>query len=125
MTSALAGKRILVVEDEYFIASDIKRALQKAGAVPVGPVGDLMAGLSLIDRQPVDAALLDINLEGATSYGIADRLDQQSTPYIFLTGYDGSALPRAYRDTPRVAKPYAVEHVLGALERAVRSEARS
>lgn len=125
MTSALAGKRILVVEDEYFIASDLRRALQKAGAVPVGPVGDLAAGLSLVDRQPIDAALLDINLEEATSYRIADRLDAQSTPYVFLTGYDGPALPRPYRHAPRVSKPYAVDQVLGALERAVGAEVRS
>ena len=60
MTDALAGKRILLVEDEYFIASDLKRALQKAGAHVLGPVGVLDAGLALAE-QPVDAAVLDPN----------------------------------------------------------------
>ena len=72
--AALAGKRILVVEDEYFIASDLKRALAAVGATPVGPAGDPARGQALLDQGPVDGALLDVNLEGATSYPVADRL---------------------------------------------------
>ena len=124
MEQALAGKRILVVEDEYYIASDLKRALLRAGAVPVGPTGDLPDALLLADG-PVDAALLDVNLEGAESYPVADLLAERSVPFVFLTGYDGWALPSAYRDAPRVAKPFGVHQVISALERLVVAEVRS
>ena len=47
MMGSLAGKHVLIVEDEYFVASDLKRALEKEDAVVVGPAGDLDKGLSL------------------------------------------------------------------------------
>lgn len=113
----LQGKRILVVEDEYFIASDLKRAFQKAEAVVVGPVGDVGQALALVAEQAIDVAVLDVNLEGTNSYPIADRLSERAVPCLFLTGYDGWSLPEAYRDTPRLAKPFAMEAVLETVAR--------
>lgn len=105
MTGMLAGKRVLVVEDEYFIASDLRRQLLREGAEIVGPVGNLAAGLSLAE-QPLDAAVLDVNLAEMLSYPIADRLGDREVPYLFLTGYDGWSLPATYREAPRLAKPF-------------------
>lgn len=108
----LAGKRILIVEDEYMIAVDLKRELLRQGAEVVGPTGDLEEGLELADGQRLDAALLDLNLEGDWSYPIADRLDGAGVPYLFVTGYDPWALPDAYADKPAIAKPYALTAVV-------------
>lgn len=110
--SRLAGKRILVVEDEYFIASDLARALRREEAEVVGPVGDLDEGLALLRGQAIDAAVLDVDLEGTNSYPIADRLAERAVPYIVLTGYDEWALPDAYRDVPRIGKPFAADAVV-------------
>jgi len=115
MAEMLAGKRILVVEDDYFIASDIRRMLQGQGAVVVGPVGDLQAALSLAE-EPIDAAVLDVNLEEATSYPVADRLGTRDIPYMFLTGYDGWSLPPDYRGAARLAKPFGANAVVAMLE---------
>ena len=112
MADSLAGKRILVVENEYFIASDLARALRTADAVVIGPVGDLGRGLALLAIERPDAAILDVNLEGETSFPLADRLAERAVPYLFLTGYDGWALPGGYRAAPRVAKPFPMEAVL-------------
>jgi DNA-binding response OmpR family regulator len=106
MNDKLAGKRILIVEDEYFIASDLKRLLEEADVDVVGPVGNLTAGLTLAENERLDAALLDVNREGAFSYQIADRLTRDKVPLIFVTGYDNWALPEQYRDLPSVAKPF-------------------
>lgn len=114
MTS-LESKRILIVEDEYFIATDLTLALQKAGAEVVGPVGDLAQGLKLVDPS-LDAAVLDINLDGATSFPIADALDRAGVPRIFITGYDTWALPERYREQPRIGKPVAMSSVVAAVE---------
>jgi len=115
MADALAGKRILVVEDEYFIASDLRRMLQGEGAEVVGPVGNLAAGLSLAEES-IDAAVLDVNLAEVTSYPIADRLGSRAIPFMFLTGYDGWSLPPAYRDAARLAKPFGAQAVVAMLE---------
>ena len=124
MADGLAGKNILVVEDEYFIASDLKRALLGAGATVVGPVGGseghaLAAGLKL------DAAVLDVNLEGATTYPIADDLTARGVPFVFVTGYDEWAMPESYRGTPRIAKPFTMENVLEMVESLVAEEKKS
>lgn len=118
MTGLLDGKRILVVEDEYFIASDIKRQLKREGAEIVGPVGNLAAGL-LLAEEALDAAVLDVNLEEALSYPIADRLGTRDVPYVFLTGYDGWSLPAAYREAPRLAKPFSSGSVVRMVEQLV------
>jgi CheY-like chemotaxis protein len=115
MDDRLAGKQILVVEDEYFIASDLKRALEAQGATIVGPVASLGKALDLIARQAIDAAILDVNLEGAHSFPVADQLRENGVPYMFVTGYDEWALPEKYRQVPRVAKPFRVSVMLRAL----------
>lgn len=115
----LTGKRILIVEDEYFIASDLKRALCDRDAVVLGPVASLDAGLAAAVEGSIDLAVLDVNLDGADSYPIADRLAQRGVPFMFVTGYDDWAMPAAYRDTPRVAKPYRPSAVVNVVERLV------
>lgn len=115
MTGVLAGKRVLIVEDEYFIATDIKRALKREGAEIVGPVGNLESGLSLADED-LDAAVLDVNLEEALSYPIADRLRDRRVPYLFLTGYDAWSLPVEHRETARLAKPFPPHSVVTMVE---------
>lgn len=112
MAGVLAGKQILVVEDEYFIASDLNRALLAEEAVVIGPVGQLKQALSLLHGALPDAAILDVNLEGALSFPIADRLAGLAVPFMFLTGYDGWALPERYRAVPRIIKPFPLTKVL-------------
>jgi CheY-like chemotaxis protein len=107
MDAALAGKRILVVEDEYFVASELKKQLLRAQAEVVGPVADATAGCRLAEAEALDGAVIDVNLNGETSYMLADRLTAAGIPHLFVTGYDGSSLPEAYRATPRLTKPYA------------------
>lgn len=118
----LTGKRILIVEDEYYIASDLKRALQQAGASVVGPVGDLRRGLALAGHEPLDAAVLDVNLQESASFPIADALDRRSVPYMFLTGYDAWALPAAYAGAPRLIKPIGVDAVLSEVQSLIRRQ---
>ena len=111
MTEGLTGKRILIVEDEYFIAADLKRALAEAGAIVVGPAGTLASAQALIDDD-IDLALLDVNLDGEHSYPLANRLHERAVPFAFLTGYDQWALPPAYRDVPRLDKPFDLAHLI-------------
>lgn len=122
---SLAGKRILIVEDEYFIAADLRRTLTREGADIVGPVSNLQAGLDLT-QEPIDAAVLDVNLEEAMSYPIADELRNRSVPYMFLTGYDGWSLPPGYQNDARLAKPFATRSLVTMVEHLIasRQEAR-
>lgn len=115
----IQGHRILVVEDEYFIADDLSRALQRRGAQVIGPVPDLATGLELAQREQLDGAVLDVNLGGDMSYPIADALEARGVPYLFTTGYDDWALSSDYRSVCRIEKPFDINVVLTTLDELV------
>jgi len=114
-TGALAYRRVLIVEDEYFLADDMAQALEKHGAQVVGPVPTTGAALELLSDKPVDAAILDINLKGQMVFPVADTLREQGVPFVFATGYDENAVPEDYRDVPRWEKPFRPEDLAKAL----------
>lgn len=112
----LAGRRVLVVEDEYFLADDIARVLARLGAEVVGPLAtrdDALARLG--EGEPLDAAVLDINLRGETCYPIADALRARGVPFVFATGYDRAVVPAAYHGVPRWEKPFDPDLLVRAL----------
>lgn len=112
----LEGRRILVVEDEYLIADDMRVALLDAGAEVLGPVPTVDAAMSLVatEARP-DAALLDINLGGTMVFDLADTLATRAVPFVFATGYDYSAIPDRFADVPRLQKPVRVRDLLATL----------
>lgn len=121
MRDRLKGKRILVVEDDYFIAADLTRALQRDQMIVIGPVASVdEANQSLADQAP-DAAILDIELGSKTSYGLADRLMEERVPVLFVTGYDGWHLPEPYLSQPRLTKPAGDKELISALQEMIRS----
>ncbi|WP_058755231.1 response regulator [Sphingomonas endophytica] len=110
------------MEDEYFIASDLKRALEAEQVTVVGPVGSVADALRLIDHDGVDIAMLDVNLGTAMCFPVAERLRELGVPFMFLTGYDDWALPDVFRDVPLLPKPFVVGDVLAAVRRLSDSE---
>ena len=120
--SLLYGRRVLVVEDEYFQADDMARLLRGLGAEVVGPVGEIQDALELIDAgKQVDMAVLDINLKGEMIYPAADKLRSRAIPFIFTSGYDRGPIPDQYRDVLLLEKPIDD----GAIGRALRELSRA
>jgi DNA-binding response OmpR family regulator len=115
--ATLQGMRVLLIEDEYLIADDLNRALRHSGVVVIGPIGTLEAGLKAASSEPVDVAILDINLRGEWSYPIVDELLARKIPVMLATGYDEEAIPPEFSQLPRVQKPYKSHDVLALLRR--------
>jgi DNA-binding response OmpR family regulator len=116
----LAGRRILLVEDEYLIAMEMERWLHDAGAVVIGPVPSVDLALDLIDESPPDAAILDVNLgEGQRVFPVADRLDELGVPYLFATGDVRIFEDARYAGHPRLEKPLLNHELLSAAERLI------
>jgi DNA-binding response OmpR family regulator len=108
----LAGWRVLVIEDEYFIADDIARALASLGAEIVGPIGDLEEAQRVLDTgATVDAALLDINIRNEMIFPLARTLRSRNVPFMFVTGYDKDSLGSEFHDIPVVEKPLDISAV--------------
>ena len=115
--SNLLGKLILVVEDEYALATDLADFLADQGAVVLSPAGSVKAASSLVAREgaQLSVAVLDINLHGLKSYPIADVLKARNIPFVFTTGYSGEAIPDAYRAYPRCERPFNQNVLIAAL----------
>ncbi len=104
---SLAGRKILIVEDEYLIAMDLALSLGDLGADIVGPAGSVAEALALVDDvgDALDGAVLDVNLRDERVYPVADALTALGVRFVFASGYDAALMPPAYADVPRCRKP--------------------
>lgn len=118
----LAGRRILVVEDEALVAMLVEDALLDAGATVVGPAATVAEALALLEREPdpPHAAVLDLNLAGETSTPVADVLAKRGVPFVVATGYGASGLPQGHSEVPVLAKPYDPDDLTSTLGRICR-----
>jgi DNA-binding response OmpR family regulator len=115
MNNSLKGVRVLVVEDEYFVAIMLEEMLESAGCVVMGPVPRLQEALDAVDHEDYDVALLDVNLAGERIDPVADALCERDVPFMFVTGYGANALPREYAERPHIGKPFRMAELLGML----------
>jgi DNA-binding response OmpR family regulator len=105
VTASVGRPRVLLLEDEWLIADEVELALQAAGFDVLGPVGRVCDAMDLLVSQRVDVAVLDINLHGERSFGVAEQLARTATPFVFLSGYSDLELPQHLRDRPLMHKP--------------------
>ena len=119
MTASLEGVRVLLVEDEYLVASLIENILETAGCIVTGPIPRLAEAVDAADRERCDAAVLDVNLAGERIYPVADILSRRNIPFVFVTGY--GVLPGEYANRPRLCKPFKMVDLIDTLSDIVKS----
>ena len=119
MTEALQGVKVLVVEDEYLVATLMEDMLESAGCVVAGPIPRLAQALDAASSEAYDVAVLDVNLAGERVYPVADILAQRNVPFVFVTGY--GVLPGEYANRPRLCKPFKMADLLDALSDIVKT----
>lgn len=113
---SLTGRRVLVVEDNFFIAEDMRRDLERAGADVIGPAGSVQDALDLlVENSGCDGAVLDVDLSGETSYPVADELAARDIRYIFTTGCNAARIPPRYAAITRCEKPVEMRKLIAAL----------
>jgi len=100
----LRDKRVLVVEDDYFLAQDIREEISRIGATVIGPAASLETAFALAQDHPIDVAILDINLAGEMIFPLADELAGRGAALLFITGYDTALIPRRFGSIRRVGE---------------------
>jgi DNA-binding response OmpR family regulator len=103
------GKRVpavLIVEDDVQLGWAIGSCVEEAGYTVAGLAHTVDSALATLGQQTIDAALLDINLQGELVYPVAQALAERGVPFVFVTAQARSDIPEAYRDRPMVPKPY-------------------
>ena len=120
MTTALQGRRVLVIEDESLVAMLLETILDDMGCAVVGPESNIDDGLiAATTEASLDAALLDVNVAGREVFPVADALRARGVPFVFSTGYGEAGLPEHWRGNPTIQKPFTEGAIREALMRAM------
>jgi chemotaxis family two-component system sensor kinase Cph1 len=113
--------RILLVEDSYLISLLLEQVIEDQDWELVGPATRVPAALALARTEQIDAALLDINLDGVMSWPVAMALRERGIPFAFSTGY-GSApdVPESLTDVLVLKKPFQLAEVESRMQEMLR-----
>jgi PAS domain S-box-containing protein len=118
----IQGLKLLIVEDALLLALELEAGLTEAGAEVLGSAADVGEAMRMVGL-PIDAAVLDANLNGASVLPVAQALSDRGVPFVFATGYgDDKMLPPGF-DAPVIRKPYDVTQVAAALSEVTRGRA--
>jgi DNA-binding response OmpR family regulator len=114
--------RVLVVEDDMMIAMLLEDMLADLGYEAVGPCARLAEAVDKARQESLDAAILDVNLDGKPVWPVAEALAARGIPFLFATGYGETALGALWSDLPTLAKPFSRRDLERALARLVPSK---
>lgn len=118
----LSGLRILVVEDELIILMMIEGMLSDLGCSDVVSAPSVDKALALVDGQPVDIALLDMNLGGRDSRSVAEALERHGVPFVYCTGNRADDSAKGDLERPVLRKPFSAEELAAALSGLIRAD---
>jgi CheY-like chemotaxis protein len=114
----VAARRILIVEDETMIAMMEEDFLEELGWVVVGLASGTERALTMARDADIDAALLDVNLNGQVTFAVADILSERHIPFVVATGYGADGVADRFRGVPTLTKPFQRDELDRALHRA-------
>jgi PAS domain S-box-containing protein len=109
--------KILLVEDEVIVGLFMEDLLKESGYEPSEPHRTLADAIAAADAERFDAAVLDMNLNGEQVYPLADRLIEQSVPFVFVTGYAAAVVAERFSHIPLLQKPIEPQMLFALLDR--------
>lgn len=114
-SQALAGRSIVIVEEQFVLADFSAQQVVEAGGTVLGPYASALSALSATMDVPPAAALLDLNLNGEPCFRLADALASIGIPLVFLTGYGPEIAPIRHARAPWLTKPSSAKAIVDAL----------
>ena len=104
--AVLAGIRVLVIEDEPLISMYIEDSLSDLGCETVATAANLTDAIHKASAVLCDIIMLDVNLSGKQTFGLAESLFEKHMPFIFSTGYGNPGIPLHLQYVPVLQKPF-------------------
>lgn len=116
----MADIRVLIVEDDPFIAMDIESAVieQLGDAVELIVVASVAEARRMTAKQ-LACALLDIDVVGGKTFDVASILQDIGTPFAFVSGSAPHEVPAALRGVRFLRKPFSTREVAAFVKSAV------
>jgi two-component SAPR family response regulator len=111
----LALYKVLIIEDDFLVAEDMKHVVEEAHCLVIGPVRNEKEALDMIENEIPDIAVVDLNLGDGMSTSVPRLLRLHNIPFCFATGYDQAAVPAEFRDVPYLRKPVEKDDLLKVL----------
>ena len=113
------SRSVLIVEDEPLIAMMLEDFLESLGHKVAGTCDGVDEALDLVAAGGFDVAILDVSLkDGRQVWPVADRLRDAGTPFVLATGGHVDPPPAQHADAPVLAKPYTIDAIEPALDKA-------
>ncbi len=109
------GALVLILEDEPLVAFALEDMLLDLGSKDVRLATTIAEAFGFLDGSAPNFAVLDVNIRGERSYGVAGELSRRGIPFIFATGYGDAEHPEALKAVPTLTKPYSLEDLRSAL----------
>jgi len=114
------AKKVLIVEDEYVVANNLRLILAKAGYSIIGIAISFEDALDQMQKQKPDIVLLDIMLNGARSgIDLAKILSAQHIAFVYLSANSNQAiLEEAKKTDPYgfLVKPFREKDLIVTLD---------
>ena len=117
----MSGCKVLLVEDEGILTIFVEDLLTDLGHEVVAVAQNLDDAMTQADQAKFDVALLDLNLNGAYSYPVAELLAAKGVPFAFVTGYGLAGVAAGFGEVPTLRKPFDVAHLASLMDRLARS----
>ena len=113
-------RTVMLVEDEMYRAMMLQDVLEAAGYTVLF-ASRVEQALALAASAAIDAAILDINVDGSEVFPVAEALLARDIPFMFASGYGDQRLPAAHTSTPTLQKPYRPAMVCDLVQRLIES----
>lgn len=114
----MAGRSILIVEDEPLIAMMLEDFLDSLGHTVAATCDTVSEALARVGQGGFDVAIIDVNLNGERVWPVADRLAAQGVPYVLATGGHIEPPPPEHAGVPVLSKPFTLDAIEPALAEA-------
>jgi CheY-like chemotaxis protein len=111
----LAGKRLLVVEDEWLVSLMVQETAQALGCEIAATAARLEDAIRLSRVAEFDILVLDLNLGGEHSFEVARIARERGKPVLFASGYSAPILPPDFAGAHLLQKPFRGEDFQSAL----------
>jgi len=115
MRLSLQGIRVFVVEDEALVLLELLDVLAELGCVVAGSALRLDDAMAKAHDIECDLAVLDVNVAGQRIDEVAHILTRRGIPFLFVSGYERTALPPEFQALPLLTKPYTKATLKNAL----------